>query len=198
MRSTCRLVLLAVLATGSLAGCVKEISSEERLDRETNNVPVKEAAGAAELRKITCAEPPEELVKARDVNRNETDRVMGYMEVYEQYKTRTTTFQEAMNRNPDLMYQEGSAEFVNARDLCIAQTAELRLEFEAYVRDLADMPTVQEIKGGNTVTVARLDLNTLKQAIESLSPDDKEMLLNKVTSAEKRLETAAEKPSRKR
>jgi len=197
MRSTSRLVLLAVLATG-LTACVKEISSEERLERETSNVAVKDAPGAAELRKLSCADTANELISARDVNRNETDRVMSYMEVHESLKTKTATFQEAMSRNPDLMYQEGSKEFVDARDVCVAQTAELRLEFEQYVRDLVEVPTVQEVKGGNTVTVARLDFTTLRQAIESLSPDDKEMLLNKVVTAEKKVETAAEKPSRKR
>ncbi len=54
------------------------------------------------------------------------------------------------------------------------------------------MPTVQEIKGGNTVTIARLDFNTLRQAIETLDPDDKDSLLNRVGNAEKKVSAAAE------
>lgn len=191
-------VTLAALSLVTASACVKEISSEERLDRETANVPVKETAGAAELRKISCATVNDDLAGARDVNRNETDRVMAYIGVFEDLKKKTTTFQEAMTRNPDLMYQEGSQEFVAARDLCVAQTAELRLEFEEYVRSLVDVPTVQEIKGGNTVTVARLDFNTLRQAIDSLAPDDREQMLARVNNAEKKVAAAQEQPARRR
>jgi hypothetical protein len=63
----------------------------------------------------------------------------------------------------------------------------VKVEFDTYVRELVDVPTVQEIKGGNTVTVARLDFNTLRQAIETLNPEDKEQLLMKVGNAEKRV-----------
>lgn len=189
-----RLLLLSLVITG----CAHEISSEERLDRETNNVAVTKTAGAAELKKLSCADTDADLVKARDVNRNETDRVMSYTEVFEDLKKKTTTFEEAMTRNPDLMYQEGSQEFVGAKELCIRQTADVRLEFEQYVRDLVDVPTVQEIKGGNTVTVARLDFITLRKAIESLSPDDKDALLNRVANAEKKLAAGDEGGKRKR
>jgi hypothetical protein len=57
---------------------------------------------------------------------------------------------------------------------------------------LVDVPTVQEIKGGNTVTIARLDFNTLRQAIETLNPDDKDTLLNRVSNAEKKVSASAE------
>jgi hypothetical protein len=92
-----------------------------------------------------------------------------------------------MSRNPDLQYQEGALNIVNAKEVCIQQTADVRVEFETYVRELVDVPTVQEIKGGNAVTIARLDFNTLRQAIETLSPDDKDALLNKVGNAEKKV-----------
>lgn len=192
-----RLVLPALLLSSLVTGCVKEISSEERLERETAQVPIKDTPGAAELRKISCATPPEKLTVARDVNRNETDRVMAYIEVFDDLQRKTATFHEAMTKNPDLQYQEGSQQFISARDLCVQQTEDLRVEFEAYVRDLVDVPTVQEIKGGNTITVARLDFNTLRQAIESLAPDDKDLLLSRVATAEKRI-AAAEEAKRKK
>jgi len=193
-----RQVLIALCSIAFLAGCVKEISSEERLDRETNYVPIKQAAGAAELSKLSCADTGAELAKARDVNRNETDRVMGYLQVYEDLKKKTSAFQDAMTRNPDLAYREGSQEFVDARDVCVQQTADVRVEFEQYVRDLVNVPTVQEIKGGATVVVARLDFNTLRQAIESLGADDKEALMNKVNAAEKKIAASREEESPRR
>ncbi len=177
----------ATLLLLSATGCVKEISSDERLDRETRNLSVKETPGAAELEKISCEDSTEALAKARNVNRPETDRLVDYIELYSSLKKRTATFEEAMTRNPDLSYREGTQHLVNAKDTCIQQTADVRVEFETYMRELVDVPTVQEIKGGNTVTIARLDFNTLRQAIETLEPDDKETLLNKVASAEKRV-----------
>ncbi len=187
---------VATLLLLSATGCVKEISSDERLDRETQNLSVKETPGAAELEKITCDDSMEALAKARNVNRPETDRLVDYIELYSSLRKRTATFEEAMNRNPDLSYREGTQHLVNAKDSCIQQTADVRVEFEIYMRELVDVPTVQEIKGGNTVTIARLDFNTLRQAIETLEPDDKDMLLNRVGTAEKRVApSTAEEPA---
>ncbi|WNZ65715.1 hypothetical protein QEG98_20170 [Myxococcus sp. MxC21-1] len=177
----------ATLLLLSASGCVKEISSDERLDRETQNLSAKEMPGAAELEKLTCEDSTEALIKARNVNRPETDRLVDYIELYSSLRKRTATFEDAMNRNPDLSYREGTQHLVNAKDNCIQQTADVRVEFETYMRELVGVPTVQEIKGGNTVTIARLDFNTLRQAIETLEPDDKDTLLNQVNAAEKRV-----------
>ena len=178
-------------------GCVKEISSEERLERETGGGTVKSAVGADELGKVNCQDTQAGLLKARSENRPESDRVIVYMELFESLKKRISIFDEAMSRNPDLNYQEGSQELVAAKEGCIQQSADVRMEFERYIRELVDVPTVQEIKGGSTVIVARIDFATLKQAIESLSPDDKEQLLQKVSNAEKKVEVKAPEPRRK-
>lgn len=188
----------AVFVLGSL-GCAHEISSEERLERETKLVPLDEAKGASELEKINCQETAALLGKARNVNRPETDRVKDYIELYTDLRKKTQAFEEAMSRNPDLQYREGAQKYADAKDVCVQQTADVRVEFERYVRDLVDLPTVQELKGGNTVTVARLDFATLRDAIETLSPDDKDMLLSRVTTAEKKIEAAAKsEPERRR
>lgn len=172
----------------SATGCMpKEISSDERLDRETASVSVKDTPQASELEKLNCDNATEELTRARNVNRPETERLMDYITLYDSLLKRTQTFEEAMTRNPDLQYREGAVNIVAAKDTCIQQTADVRVEFENYMRELVDVPTVQEIKGGNAVTIARLDFNTLRQAIETLSPDDKEQLLNRVASAEKKV-----------
>ncbi|RKG70481.1 hypothetical protein D7W79_31750 [Corallococcus exercitus] len=175
----------------SASGCVKEITSDERLERDTRSVAVKDSPGVTELSKLTCDDTTQPLNKARDVNRPESDRLVDYVNLYSSLKDRTHTFEDAMARNPDLSYREGSQNLVNAKDTCIQQTADVRVEFETYLRELVDVPTVQEIKGGNTVTVARLDFATLKKAIETLDPDDREQLLQRVGAAEKRVSTTA-------
>lgn len=189
-----RLLAAATVFLLSATGCAaRELSSEERLDRETTTRAMKDTPEASELEKLTCDNTAEDLIKARNVNRPETDRLMDYIALYDSLRKRTQTFEEAMLRNPDLQYREGATNIVAAKDACIQQTADVRVEFETYMRELVDVPTVQEIKGGNTVTIARLDFNALRQAIETLSPDDKEQLLNRVASAEKKVTTA--KPS---
>ncbi|QRK06400.1 hypothetical protein JQX13_40895 [Archangium violaceum] len=183
-----RLPAVATVLLLSTTGCVKEISSEERLDRETQFLGASGSTpDAVALGKIHCDDTDDALNLARNVNRPETDRVLSYIDLYTSLMRRNATFEEAMNRNPDLHYTEGSQGLVAAREKCILQTADVRMEFETYVRELVEVPTVQEIKGGNTVTVARLDFNILRQAIEALNPDDKETLLNRVVNAEKKV-----------
>jgi len=185
-----RLPAVATVLLLTTTGCLKEISSEERLDRETQYASAKNTPDAAALAKLNCEDTTEGLNQARNVNRPETDRVLSYIDLYTSLMKRTATFEEAMTRNPDLHYTEGSQQLVAAKETCIQQTADVKVEFETYVRELVDVPTVQEIKGGNTVTVARLDFNTLRQAIETLALDDKETLINRVSNAEKKVSPA--------
>lgn len=185
-----RLPAVATVLLLSTAGCVKEISSEERLDRETEFLQARGTPDAAALGKVHCDDTGDALTQARNVNRPETDRVMSYIDLYTSLVKRNATFDEAMTRNPDLNYTEGSQKLVSARNNCIQQAADVKVEFETYVRELVSVPTVQEIKGGNTVTVARLDFNTLRQAIETLNTEDKEQLLARVLTTEKQVAPA--------
>jgi hypothetical protein len=191
-----RLSAAATVFLLSVTGCAaRELTSEERLDRETSNLAVKDSPKAGELEKLSCENTADELNKARNVNRPETERLTDYITLYGSLRKRTQTFEEAMSRNPDLQYKEGAGNIVNAREVCIQQTADVRVEFETYVRELVDVPTVQEIRGGNTVTIGRLDFNTLRQAIETLALDDKDTLLNRVASAEKKVSVAVPEES---
>jgi hypothetical protein len=195
-----RLPAVATVLLLSTTGCVKEISSDERLDRETEFLQARGTPDAAELGKVHCDDTGDALTQARNVNRPETDRVMSYIELYASLVKRNATFDQAMTRNPDLNYTEGSQKIVAARNNCIQQAADVKVEFETYVRELVSVPTVQEIKGGNTVTVARLDFNTLRQAIDTLNPEDKEQLLARVLTAEKQVAPAGgdEEPAPRR
>ncbi len=187
-----RWVLVSLLSVA----CVKEISAEERLEN-ASPAPLKAGHTKEQLAKLSCVDAPAALVKAREVNRPETERVQSYMDLYESLRKRTDAFEDALRRNPDLAYQDGSVQIVEAKDLCIQQTADVRLEFERYVRELVEVPTVQEVKGGNSVTIARLDFATLRDAIDLLGPDDKDQLLNRVASAEKKVEPGNQRPGKR-
>ncbi len=183
-----RTLLAAALTAAFCASCAHEISSEERLERETSHIKPEEALSRAELLKLKCDDTADGLAKARADNRPETDRVQAYMELFSSLTSRTQKIESAMSRNPDLAFKEGSQDLVSLKENCVAQSSDVRLEFDRYVRDLVEVPTVQEIKGGSTVTVARLDLSVLKQAVELLNADDRDSLLSRLALAEKRID----------
>jgi hypothetical protein len=186
-----RILLVAAGIFGFL-GCAHEITSDERLERATQKNEVNGSASAADLAKIKCDDASNEWSKARSDSRPETDRVISYKELFDTLKGRVARFDEAMSRNPDLQFQEGSQELVSAKEKCIETMSDVKVEFETYVRELVQVPTVQEIKGGSTVVVARIDFGVLRDAIEALNPDDREALLNKVNNAEKKVDVKAE------
>src|SRR5688500_1091125 len=119
-----RTLLLAGLVLASFS-CVKEISSDERLERATQKSDVK-GSDSADLAKIRCDDTNTELNKARNDSRPETDRLVSYKELFEQLRTRVARFDEAMTRNPDLQFQEGSQELVSAKETCIQNMADVK------------------------------------------------------------------------
>jgi hypothetical protein len=193
-----RMAVVILLVFAPITGCIKDISSEERLERAVPPPFKDQTLSESDLKSVACTDTSAELAKARVDNKPEPERLAAYMELYESLKKKTATYEQAMKRNPDLHYQEGSQALVAARDLCIQQMSDVRLEFEQFTRELVEVPTVQEIKGGNMVVVARLDFNVIRQALDSLDPDDKETLLNRLASAEKKIETAPEKGKKKK
>lgn len=182
-------LLAGMCAVIVFTGCPKEISSNERLERATARKQVKDQVGAAELAKVRCDDTQEPLTRAQNETRPEGERLQSYIDLYESLVTRSNTFEEAMNRNPDLAYQEGTQDLVAAREKCVQLTADIKVAFETYVRELVELPTVQEIRGGAAVVVPRLDFGILRAAIEKLAPDDREQLLARVATAEKKIET---------
>jgi hypothetical protein len=185
-----RAALAAFLAVAASA-CVKEISSDERLDRATQGAGSRSPIDEAAVAKVSCKDAPGWLAKARSEARGEADKLAAYLELYEGLKKRTAFIEEALRRNPDLAYQTGSEDISQRRDICVQQSGDVRMEFERYIRDLVAIPTVQELRKGNTVAVARVDFAQLRKAIDSLDPEDKELLVSRVSNAERRLDSRA-------
>ena len=177
--------------------CVKEITSDERLERATEQNDLKATAGAKDLAKIRCDDTEADLGKARNDGRPETDRLIAYKDLFESLRGRVNRIEEAMSRNPDLQFQEGSQQLVATKEMCVQKLADVKVEFETFVRELVNVPTVQEIKGGNTVVVARLDFGALREAVDSLAPDDRDALLVRIANAERKVEVKAEQKKKK-
>lgn len=193
--------LLALLPALLALSCAHGLSSEERLERELRTQDVLETPEAAEIKKLHCLDTSGQLGRVTTENKSEGERLKAYTELYASVKQRLDTIEGAMAKNPDLRYREGSQELILIRDGCQQQLDDVRVEFERYVREVSDVPTVQEIKGGKAHTIARVDFDILRQAIETLNPDDKESLLSQVESAERKVEVkegAKADPKKKR
>ncbi len=190
--------LAVVCALAFTSACVKEITSDERLERETARSDALKTNTAAELGKIKCDELNNDLARARDAVKTEEERLATFTDVYERLKNRSARFDEAMSRNPDLAFQEGSQELVAARETCIQMAADVRNETESLIREIMQVLVVDEIKGGQTVRAARVDYAPLRAAIEKLELDDREALQNKISNAEKQIDVKAEKRGRQK
>ncbi|MDP2271207.1 MAG: hypothetical protein Q8K32_10785 [Archangium sp.] len=189
--------ILTIVATALLfTGCVKEISSDDRLDRETKRSEALTSSTAGDLVKMKCDDITSELSKARDDSAPEEKRIGIYTDLFDQVKDRTARFEDALSRNPDLAYQEGSQEIIAARDGCIQSQADVRLDFEGLVREIINLPVVDEYRDGKPVKAARLSFDTLRSAIEKLALDDKDSLLTRLSNAEKTVEVKDTKRKR--
>ena len=189
--------ILTIVATALLCtSCVKEISSDERLERETKRSEALNSSTAGDLVKMKCDDITSELSKARDDSAPEEKRIGIYTDLFDQVKDRTAKFEDALSRNPDLAYQEGSQEIIAARDGCIQSQADVRLDFEGLVREIINLPVVDEYRDGKPVKAARLSFDTLRSAIEKLALDDKDSLLTRLANAEKTVEVKDTKRKR--
>ena len=176
--------------------CVKEISSDERLERETKRSDALTSSTAGDLVKMKCDDITSELSKARDDSAPEEKRIGIYTDLFDRVKERTAKFEDALSRNPDLAYQEGSQEIIAARDGCIQSAADVRLDFEGLVREIIQLPVVDEYRDGKPVKAARLSFDSLRSAIEKLGLDDKDTLLTRLANAEKTVEVKDTKRKR--
>ena len=113
--------------------------------------------------------------------------MFGDIELLDRVKGRTSKFEEAISRDPDLAYQEGSDDLIQIRDTCIRAQADVRHDLEGLVREIMLLPVVEEFKGGSATKVARTNYDVLKIAIEKLELDDNDAMLAKLTESEAQL-----------
>ena len=145
---------------------------------------------------MKCDDITSELSKARDDSAPEEKRINIYSDLFDRVKERTSKFEEALSRNPDLAYQEGSQAIISARDGCVQSSADVRLDFEGLVREIVNLPVVDDIRDGKPVKAARLSFDSLRSAIEKLNLDDKDALLTRLANAEKTVEVKDSKRKR--
>jgi len=187
-------LVLAVMAL-SIQACQKGISNEERMARTTYKTDLDKLVASNEFAELRCDDAASTLAKARDETQPEGERLKTYVDLYLSLKDRKNRLDAAVARNPDLAYQEGAQAISARQDLCLRQVTDVRIETERFIRDLVDMPTFQEIKGGNIVVVSRVDFVILRRAIEAVELDGKQELLRAVDNAEQTIGPVAAPPA---
>ncbi len=186
-----------VTATVGLAGCVKEVPSDERLDRATRSTDAAKSKDFGELLRLKCEELQPAWAKLRD-EASEERQLGGYLDLFAELASRSGEYDRATSRNPDLLYHTDSQQLVDARDQCVQMTADVRVELETKLRDIVSLPVIDDIRGNRPVKVARLNLDKVREAIEKLELEDREELLRKLSTAEKQLGGGgASKPRRR-
>ena len=183
-------ILIASLAFPlSFAACATGISNEERLNRATEHTSAARSKVAEELLRLRCDDVNTEVARTRDDSKPEETRLKAYIDLYERVRSRNARFEEALSRNPDLAYEDGTQEIAVLHDGCVHAQADVRFDFEGLVREVVALPAVDEFRGGNTVKVARLSFDLLRTAIDKLELDDREALLLKLSIAEKSIDS---------
>lgn len=179
----------ALLASAFVVGgCVKNISNEERLDRETPSAEVG-ALDFQELAQVSCGDAESRVNEIRQGSRPDVERLTAYMELYKALADRTEILSSAIRRDSDILYIPEYRPIVDAQTDCFTRTEEIKTEFERFTRELVDVPVVNEVrKGGRQVPVARVDYAVLRDAIETLELSDREELYANIAAAERRIE----------
>jgi len=167
-----------------IQACPKDI---DRITPITTNTNLNQLVASKEFAQLRCDDASGNLSKARNEALPEGERLKTYVDLYLSLQDRKKRLDEAIARNSDLAYQEGAQAILHQQETCSRYVTEVRLETERFIRDLVDMPTFQEIQGGNAVIVPRVDLKVLRLAIQSLDMDGTQELLQRVDNAEQKL-----------
>ncbi|MCL2011949.1 MAG: hypothetical protein FWG75_04075 [Cystobacterineae bacterium] len=178
-----KISILAAMAL-LIQACPKEIS---RLDESTQKTNIDKLLSSDEFLGARCDDASNLLFKARDESKHETERLKTYVDLYLSLLDRKNRLEEIIARNSDLAYQEGSQAILDSQETCSRLVTDVRIETERFTRDLAETPTVQEIKGNSTVIVTRVDFSILRRAIEAIDLDGKQELLRNLDNAEQKL-----------
>lgn len=189
MRTPSLAALLAALSLISCAHSAYGPSSDQRLEEATSSEPSTEGADVAAIR---CVDLIGLAQGSKSDETPEADRLNTKTEVFTAARERHTKLDDAIRRNPDLIYSADGATIKANRDECQSLFADARSDLDRFVRELCDPLLIQDISGR---TVARIDFLLIRNALEALGPEDKDMLLAKVDAAEKRI--GAAKPAAK-
>ncbi|MGC4113317.1 MAG: hypothetical protein QM765_01295 [Myxococcales bacterium] len=133
---------------------------------------------------IKCSDLKDKFMQSRDSEVPESERMQKMSEVFTAAKDRWQKLDEAVSKNPDLLYSSSADSIKASLDECRSFYAEVRSDFDRFVREVCDLPVIKDVS--NSKDVARIDLGVLRNGIVALDPDDKDVLIGRVEVAEKK------------
>lgn len=177
---------LALSLAGLLPGCATSGAygpdSDTRLEMATTETASAEGSEAMEIK---CDDIGGKLRSADE--KPEGERLKSITETYSEVKSRATKLEDAIARNPDLVFTSTGDQVKSNLDGCRSALADATSNLDRSIRDIAELPVIQEVQGNKTVAVPRLDFAIVRSALDVLNPDDKDQLLGKIDSAEKKV-----------
>jgi len=184
MRSTLPFLVAVALCGIALVGCSHAAygpSSDQRLESSLSEGISTEGADVANLK---CSDLKDKFFQSRDSEVPEGERMQKRTDVFKGSKERWQKLDDAVSKNPDLLYSPSADSIKSNLDECRSFYAEVRSDFDRFIRDVCDLPVIKDV--ASSKDVARIDLGVLRSAIVALDPDDKDVLIGRVESAEKR------------
>jgi hypothetical protein len=187
-------------ATWALTGCASRAygpDSDTRLEmavRDMQRSRTSEEAVAKKLAGYSCDVDRKRLAEAEQAQRADGDRLIKFIKLYADLASRQQEMDKLLNENPGAEYAPAGSEGRTARqalDECNTVLADARSAFDLFLRELVELPIVKEFRGGKELGVARVDFSLLRQGIELLQPPDRESLLSRIQTAEKRVSPGA-------
>ncbi|MBI5544379.1 MAG: hypothetical protein HY901_10845 [Deltaproteobacteria bacterium] len=163
--------------------------SDQRLETAISERASSEGADVAGLK---CSDLKPKLEDARNADQPESERLQTMTTVFTTAKERALKLDDAVTRNPDLLYGASGEAIKSNLEECRAFFADVRSDFDHFIRDVCDLPILKDVQTNRDV--ARLDLSILRDAITVLDPDDKDILIGRVENAERK--TGSTKPAK--
>lgn len=177
---------IAALASFSFIGCSTHSAygpdSDARLE-EGMSPTSKESADASKLLAMNCDEHAKRL-SGLSVESDETKKLKGLGVIYLSAKDTYEKLDAAASSHTDLLYGKEGDKIKGNLATCRDTASTAYIAFDRFVRELVDMPVVQEMKNRKMVNVARVDFKLLREAITKLDATDKELLNNRITAME--------------
>ncbi len=178
---------LSSLLGASCAHSAYGPSSDQRLEDSTT---AKRSTEGADVASVKCSDLIPRLREAKSEEKPEGERLSIMTELFASAKDRQSKLEQAISRNPDLIYLSDGENIKANRDECQTFFADVRSDLDRFVREISEMPVIQEVQGSRTVSVARIDYSLVRTALEALAPDDKDALTARIDNAEKKVGTA--------
>ncbi|MDR0966175.1 MAG: hypothetical protein LBM75_06710 [Myxococcales bacterium] len=185
MHTTAR--LLGLFALLSLAACASHSAygpaGDDRLDEDSSGRKAPQALDANAMMSLNCKEQ-EKAVQAANTETDERKKLITLGKAYEAAKATFTQLDEASSSQTDLLYGKEGDQIKANLEGCREASASAYSAFDGFVRELVDMPVVQEMQDRKMINVARVEFATLRTAIDKLGATDREVLLNKLAAVE--------------